>query len=129
MGHALRRLASGVGGAAAEPLAQDAYPAVPPAFHTAPHSTAAGRLAVAPCTARSPSTGERARSCPLNCLPPCPPLLPLSTAQVIKGDLQSGDLLSYVLTTEQIDTVIHMAAQTHVDNSFGNSLAFTMSNT
>lgn len=47
----------------------------------------------------------------------------------IKGDLQSGDLLSYVLATEQIDTVIHMAAQTHVDNSFGNSLAFTMSNT
>lgn len=57
------------------------------------------------------------------------PLLNLSTAQFIKGDLQSGDLLSYVLTTEQIDTVIHMAAQTHVDNSFGNSLAFTMSNT
>ena len=47
----------------------------------------------------------------------------------IKGDIQSPDLLSYVLTTENIDTVMHFAAQTHVDNSFGNSLAFTMNNT
>eukprot|EP00891_Asterochloris_glomerata_P003630 jgi/Astpho2/3630/Aster-06921 len=47
----------------------------------------------------------------------------------IKGDLQSGDLLSYILETEKIDTVMHFAAQTHVDNSFGNSLAFTMNNT
>jgi UDP-glucose 4,6-dehydratase len=47
----------------------------------------------------------------------------------IKGDLQSGDLLSYIMDTEQIDTVMHFAAQTHVDNSFGNSLAFTMNNT
>lgn len=47
----------------------------------------------------------------------------------VKGDLQSADLLSYVLSTEQIDTVMHFAAQTHVDNSFGNSLAFTMNNT
>ncbi len=29
----------------------------------------------------------------------------------IKGDLQSGDLLSYVLSTEAIDTVMHFAAQ------------------
>lgn len=47
----------------------------------------------------------------------------------VKGDIQSMDLLSYVLETEQIDTVMHFAAQTHVDNSFGNSLAFTMNNT
>ncbi|KAF8055288.1 RHM1 [Scenedesmus sp. PABB004] len=47
----------------------------------------------------------------------------------IKGDIQSMDLLSFVLLTEQIDTVMHFAAQTHVDNSFGNSLAFTMNNT
>lgn len=49
--------------------------------------------------------------------------------QFIKGDIQSGDLLQYVLATEKIDTVMHFAAQTHVDNSFGNSLAFTMNNT
>jgi nucleoside-diphosphate-sugar epimerase len=47
----------------------------------------------------------------------------------IKGDILSPDLLMYVLETEQIDTVMHFAAQTHVDNSFGNSLAFTMNNT
>ena len=71
--------------------------------------------------------------------------------QFIKGDIQSGDLLRYVMDTEGIDTVMHFAAQvgrfhtaagltdfwfdsawllqTHVDNSFGNSLAFTMNNT
>jgi len=47
----------------------------------------------------------------------------------VKGDIQSMDLISYVLRTENIDTVMHFAAQTHVDNSFGNSLAFTMNNT
>ena len=31
--------------------------------------------------------------------------------QFIKGDLQSGDLLGYILKTEQIDTVMHFAAQ------------------
>lgn len=35
----------------------------------------------------------------------------------------------HVLQTEGIDTVLHFAAQTHVDNSFGNSLAFTLNNT
>ena len=34
----------------------------------------------------------------------------------------------HVLVTEQIDTVMHFAASTHVDNSFGNSLAFTANN-
>ncbi|PNH01273.1 putative rhamnose biosynthetic enzyme 3 [Tetrabaena socialis] len=47
----------------------------------------------------------------------------------IKGDIRSMDLVSYILKTEEIDTVMHFAAQTHVDNSFGNSLAFTLNNT
>ena len=47
----------------------------------------------------------------------------------VKGDILSGDLLAYVLTTERVDTVLHFAAQTHVDLSFGNSLAFTLTNT
>ena len=34
-----------------------------------------------------------------------------SALQFIKGDIQSGDLLSYILETEQIDTVMHFAAQ------------------
>jgi len=46
----------------------------------------------------------------------------------VKGDICSPDLVSYVLAEENIDTVMHFAAQTHVDNSFGNSFNFTQSN-
>jgi UDP-glucose 4,6-dehydratase len=46
----------------------------------------------------------------------------------VKGNLLSADLIKYVLETEEIDTIIHAAAQTHVDNSFGNSFAFTENN-
>lgn len=46
----------------------------------------------------------------------------------VKGDLCSFDLLSFLLEEHQIDTVIHMAAQTHVDISFENSLQFTRDN-
>ena len=46
----------------------------------------------------------------------------------IKGNILSADLIRYVLETEEIDTIIHAAAQTHVDNSFGNSFAFTSNN-
>jgi len=46
----------------------------------------------------------------------------------IKGNLLSADLIKYVLETEEIDTILHAAAQTHVDNSFGNSFAFTENN-
>ncbi|KAK9821597.1 hypothetical protein WJX81_003774 [Elliptochloris bilobata] len=47
----------------------------------------------------------------------------------VKGDIQSADLMNFVLKEDNIDTIMHFAAQTHVDNSFGNSLAFTMNNT
>ena len=46
----------------------------------------------------------------------------------VKGDICSSDLVSYVLRTEKIDTILHFAAQTHVDNSFGNSFQFTKHN-
>jgi UDP-glucose 4,6-dehydratase len=46
----------------------------------------------------------------------------------VKGDIASSCIVNYVLETEKIDTVMHFAAQTHVDNSFGNSFAFTHSN-
>jgi len=46
----------------------------------------------------------------------------------VKGDIVCADLVNHIIRTEVIDTIIHMAAQTHVDNSFGNSLAFTESN-
>ncbi|XP_027932665.1 trifunctional UDP-glucose 4,6-dehydratase/UDP-4-keto-6-deoxy-D-glucose 3,5-epimerase/UDP-4-keto-L-rhamnose-reductase RHM1-like [Vigna unguiculata] len=46
----------------------------------------------------------------------------------IKGDIGSADLVNYILLTESIDTIMHFAAQTHVDNSFGNSFEFTQNN-
>ncbi|CAB9516079.1 Trifunctional UDP-glucose 4,6-dehydratase/UDP-4-keto-6 [Seminavis robusta] len=52
----------------------------------------------------------------------------LPNFKFIKGDICSVDLVSYVLKEEKIDTILHFAAQTHVDNSFGNSIAFTQSN-
>jgi dTDP-glucose 4,6-dehydratase len=44
----------------------------------------------------------------------------------VKGDVASADLVRFVMEAERVDTVMHFAAQTHVDNSFGNSLAFTV---
>ncbi|KAK4537725.1 hypothetical protein CDCA_CDCA14G3750 [Cyanidium caldarium] len=46
----------------------------------------------------------------------------------IRGDIRSHDLVSYVLEEERIDTVLHFAACTHVDNSFTSSLLFTENN-
>jgi len=46
----------------------------------------------------------------------------------IKGDITSADLMRFVFEEKNIDTIIHFAAQTHVDNSFGNSAEFTVSN-
>jgi UDP-glucose 4,6-dehydratase len=46
----------------------------------------------------------------------------------VKGDIASADLVNYLLITEGIDTIMHFAAQTHVDNSFGNSFEFTKNN-
>lgn len=46
----------------------------------------------------------------------------------VKGNICSSDLVNYVLDAENIDTIMHFAAQTHVDNSFGNSFQFTENN-
>lgn len=46
----------------------------------------------------------------------------------MKGNICSSDLVNYVLKAENIDTIMHFAAQTHVDNSFGNSFQFTQNN-
>lgn len=51
-----------------------------------------------------------------------------SNFKFVKGSVASLDLVTYVLDSEKIDTVMHFAAQSHVDNSFGNSIAFTMDN-
>lgn len=60
---------------------------------------------------------------------PCPATQTSGPCRFIKGDIQSADLIVHILEQEQIDTIMHFAAQTHVDNSFGNSMAFTMNNT
>ena len=46
----------------------------------------------------------------------------------IKGNINQNDLITYILNEYKIDTVIHLAAQSHVDNSFGNSIEFTKDN-
>lgn len=46
----------------------------------------------------------------------------------VKGDIASADLVNRLLAAEGIDTMMHFAAQTHVDNSFGNSFEFTNNN-
>lgn len=46
----------------------------------------------------------------------------------VKGDIASADLVNHLLVAEGIDTIMHFAAQTHVDNSFGNSFEFTNNN-
>jgi dTDP-glucose 4,6-dehydratase len=40
----------------------------------------------------------------------------------------SADLVSYILRSNDIDTVMHFAASTHVDNSFNSSVSFTENN-
>jgi dTDP-D-glucose 4,6-dehydratase len=55
----------------------------------------------------------------------CAPLVPINQAPTCAPrPLQ----VNYVLLTERIDTVLHFAAETHVDNSFGSSLEFSRSN-
>ena len=47
---------------------------------------------------------------------------------LVKGNLCSKDLVNHVLYTHKIDEVIHFAAQSHVQNSFEDSLQFTQDN-
>lgn len=48
--------------------------------------------------------------------------------EFVKGDILSTDLLNHLFKSKRIDTVLHFAAQSHVDNSFGNSFEFTKNN-
>ncbi len=48
--------------------------------------------------------------------------------KLIKGNITSKDFMLHVLEEYQIDSIIHFAAQSHVDNSFDNSLQYTMDN-
>jgi dTDP-glucose 4,6-dehydratase len=46
----------------------------------------------------------------------------------IKGDITDISLVSFILSEFSIDTIIHFAAQSHVDNSFDSSLQYTKDN-
>lgn len=48
--------------------------------------------------------------------------------QFVKGDITNSDLVNYLMEENKIDTIMHFAAETHVDNSFGNSFNFTKTN-
>jgi dTDP-glucose 4,6-dehydratase len=47
---------------------------------------------------------------------------------LVKGNLCSYDLLNHILNSYNIDTVIHFAAQSHVQDSFEDSLRYTNDN-
>lgn len=48
--------------------------------------------------------------------------------QFVKGNICSYDLVAYILNHFSIDTVVHFAAQSHVDNSFDNPIQYTKDN-
>jgi dTDP-glucose 4,6-dehydratase len=45
-----------------------------------------------------------------------------------EGDICNVDFIRYIFKVEQPSLVIHLAAETHVDQSFGNSFRFTQTN-
>ena len=47
---------------------------------------------------------------------------------LIKGNLCSFDLLNHILEAYKIDTIIHFAAQSHVQDSFTDSFKYTKDN-
>lgn len=51
-----------------------------------------------------------------------------SNYKFIKGNITSKDLILHILNEYSIDAIIHFAAQSHVDNSFDNSLQYTTDN-
>lgn len=55
-------------------------------------------------------------------------IIPHQNYKFIKGDINSTDLISFILNNFKIDFIIHLAAQSHVDNSFGNSLIYSRDN-
>ena len=50
-------------------------------------------------------------------------------ATFVKGNIGNKELMEHLIKLYQFDAIFHFAAQSHVDNSFGNALSFTMDNT
>jgi dTDP-glucose 4,6-dehydratase len=53
---------------------------------------------------------------------------PLDNYVLYKGDICDKDLVTHILNTEQPTVLIHLAAETHVDNSFYDSMKFSATN-
>ena len=43
-------------------------------------------------------------------------------------NISNTSFIQYILSHHRVDTIMHFAAQSHVDNSFGNSISFTQDN-
>lgn len=48
--------------------------------------------------------------------------------EFVRGDITEASFVEYVLAKHDVNVVMHFAAQSHVDHSFGNSTAFTKNN-
>ena len=58
----------------------------------------------------------------------CSNKLDINHEELFIGNLNNKEFITHILNNYNIDTIIHFAAQTHVDNSFGNSISFTIDN-
>jgi dTDP-glucose 4,6-dehydratase len=53
---------------------------------------------------------------------------PYDNYMLYEGDICNVDFIRYIFKVEKPSLVIHLAAETHVDQSFGNSFRFTQTN-
>ena len=51
-----------------------------------------------------------------------------SKVEIVIGNINNKELVAHLLRKYHIDTIVHFAAQSHVDNSFFNSVTFTEHN-
>ncbi len=55
-------------------------------------------------------------------------IIPSSNYKLYHGNICDADLVNTILDIEKPRILVHLAAETHVDNSFGNSFVFTKTN-
>lgn len=53
---------------------------------------------------------------------------PNQKVEIVIGNISNAELVNHLLISFKIDTVVHFAASTHVDNSFLNSVTFSKNN-
>ncbi len=55
-------------------------------------------------------------------------IIPSPNYKLYHGNICDADLVNTILDIEKPNIILHLAAETHVDNSFGNSFVFTKTN-